>query len=77
MSFCPATTSVNVRPLASSTSNEPALPAATENVIVFRALPALVFGTDEHIRISYATSMEELSRGLDRIDAFVRRYSED
>jgi aspartate aminotransferase len=38
-------------------------------------VPGEAFGTDEHVRISYATSMEELRRGLDRIDAFVRAYS--
>jgi len=40
-------------------------------------VPGEAFGTDEHVRISYATSMEELSRGLDRIDTFVRQYSAD
>ena len=35
-------------------------------------VPGEAFGTDEHIRISYATSMEELERGLDRIDQFIR-----
>jgi len=38
-------------------------------------VPGEAFGTTEHVRISYATSMEELRRGLDRIDSFVRRYS--
>ena len=38
-------------------------------------VPGEAFGSDEHVRISYATSMEELRRGLDRIDAFVRAYS--
>jgi aspartate aminotransferase len=38
-------------------------------------VPGEAFGTDEHVRISYATSMEELRRGLDRIDTFVRAYS--
>ena len=38
-------------------------------------VPGEAFGTSEHVRISYATSMEELSRGLQRIDAFVREYS--
>jgi aspartate aminotransferase len=38
-------------------------------------VPGEAFGTDEHVRISYATSMEELKRGLDRIDSFVRAYS--
>ena len=35
-------------------------------------VPGEAFGTDSHIRISYATSMEELTRGLDRIDQFIR-----
>jgi len=35
-------------------------------------VPGEAFGTKEHIRISYATSMTELERGLDRIDKFIR-----
>lgn len=35
------------------------------------AVPGEAFGTDKHIRISYATSMRELERGLDRIQRFV------
>ncbi len=35
------------------------------------AVPGEAFGTTEHIRISYATSMKELERGLDRIQRFV------
>ena len=35
------------------------------------AVPGEAFGTDRHIRISYATSMKELERGLDRIQKFV------
>ena len=38
-------------------------------------VPGEAFGTNEHVRISYATSMGELERGLDRIDKFVREYS--
>jgi aspartate aminotransferase len=33
-------------------------------------VPGEAFGTNEHIRISYATSMKELERGLDRIAQF-------
>jgi aspartate aminotransferase len=33
-------------------------------------VPGEAFGTDRHIRISYATSMRELERGLDRLEAF-------
>jgi aspartate aminotransferase len=35
-------------------------------------VPGEAFGTNEHVRISYATSMHELERGVDRIEAFVR-----
>lgn len=34
-------------------------------------VPGEAFGTAEHIRISYATSMEELARGLDRLHKFI------
>jgi aspartate aminotransferase len=34
-------------------------------------VPGEAFGTSEHIRISYATSLKELERGLDRIHQFV------
>jgi len=34
-------------------------------------VPGEAFGTNEHIRISYATSMKELERGLDRIEHFI------
>ncbi|HUJ51232.1 MAG TPA: pyridoxal phosphate-dependent aminotransferase, partial [Bryobacteraceae bacterium] len=34
-------------------------------------VPGEAFGTNEHVRISYATSMKELERGLDRIARFI------
>jgi aspartate aminotransferase len=34
-------------------------------------VPGEAFGTNDHIRISYATSMHELERGLDRLHKFV------
>ncbi len=34
-------------------------------------VPGEAFGTDDHFRLSYATSMGELERGLDRIQKFV------
>ncbi|MEO8658234.1 MAG: pyridoxal phosphate-dependent aminotransferase [Bryobacteraceae bacterium] len=34
-------------------------------------VPGEAFGTDSHIRISYAASMHDLERGLDRIQAFL------
>jgi aspartate aminotransferase len=44
----------------------------TEHVAV---VPGEAFGTHTHIRISYATSMEELARGLDRIHRFMERLA--
>jgi aspartate aminotransferase len=38
-------------------------------------VPGEAFGTEQHIRISYATSMTELERGLDRIHQFVVKNS--
>ena len=34
-------------------------------------VPGEAFGTDRHIRISYAASMPELERGLDRLHQFI------
>jgi aspartate aminotransferase len=34
-------------------------------------VPGEAFGTNDHVRISYATSMGELGRGLDRIHQFI------
>jgi aspartate aminotransferase len=34
-------------------------------------VPGEAFGTEDHVRISYATSMQELERGIDRIHKFV------
>jgi aspartate aminotransferase len=45
---------------------------AEANVAV---VPGEAFGTDKHIRISYATSMTELDRGLDRIHQFIVKNS--
>ena len=36
-------------------------------------VPGEAFGTHEHVRLSYATSMEELKKGLDRIEVFVKK----
>jgi aspartate aminotransferase len=36
-------------------------------------VPGEAFGTNEHIRISYAASMEDLSRGLDRLHRFIEQ----
>ena len=36
------------------------------------AVPGIAFGADEYIRISYATSMANIEKGLDRIEKFVQ-----
>jgi len=36
------------------------------------AVPGIAFGADDYLRISYATSMANIEKGLDRIDKFVR-----
>lgn len=35
-------------------------------------VPGEAFGTDSHVRISYATSIEKIKTGLDRIEAFIK-----
>ncbi len=37
------------------------------------AVPGEAFGTEKHVRISYATSMENIQKGLDRLEAFVKK----
>jgi aspartate aminotransferase len=34
-------------------------------------VPGEAFGTSDHVRVSYATSMAELERGLDRLHKFI------
>jgi aspartate aminotransferase len=36
------------------------------------AVPGIAFGADDYIRISYATSLANIQKGLERMDAFVR-----
>ncbi len=36
-------------------------------------VPGAPFGSDDHIRLSYATSMENIKKGLDRIEAFLKK----
>ena len=35
-------------------------------------VPGIAFGSDKHVRLSYATSMHELERGLDRIEKWLK-----
>jgi aspartate aminotransferase len=36
------------------------------------AVPGIAFGADDYLRISYATSMANIEKGLDRLDRFAR-----
>jgi aspartate aminotransferase len=36
------------------------------------AVPGIAFGADDYIRLSYATSMANIEKGLERIDRFCR-----
>jgi aspartate aminotransferase len=38
-------------------------------------VPGEAFGTSQHVRITYAASMHELERGIDRIHQFIVKYS--
>ncbi|MDZ7838408.1 MAG: aminotransferase class I/II-fold pyridoxal phosphate-dependent enzyme [Actinomycetota bacterium] len=35
-------------------------------------VPGGAFGADDYIRISYATSMEKIEQGMDRMEAFCK-----
>jgi len=39
------------------------------------AVPGAAFGAENYLRISYAASMEDLQKGLDRIEAFLADLS--
>src|SRR3989344_4972151 len=36
-------------------------------------VPGVAFGSDNHVRLSYATSIKEIERGLDRIEKWVKQ----
>ena len=36
------------------------------------AIPGLPFGADDHIRLSYATDLATIEKGMDRLDQFIR-----
>ncbi|HWD21160.1 MAG TPA: pyridoxal phosphate-dependent aminotransferase [Verrucomicrobiae bacterium] len=39
------------------------------------AVPGIAFGADEYLRISYATSMANIEKGLDRMENFAKRLA--
>ena len=36
------------------------------------AVPGIAFGADDYMRISYATSMANIEKGLDRLEKFAK-----
>jgi aspartate aminotransferase len=36
-------------------------------------IPGDAFGDDNYIRLSFATSLEQIKEGLDRIDSFIQK----
>ncbi len=38
-------------------------------------IPGIAFGADDHIRLSYATDMATIEKGMERLDKFVRSHS--
>ncbi len=38
-------------------------------------IPGVAFGADDNIRLSYATDMTTIEKGMDRLEKFVRRHS--
>ena len=38
-------------------------------------VPGKSFGTDIHVRWSYATSMENINKGLDRLETFISKLN--
>ena len=69
----------NVRSLLGKTANGKKLSSASDVVDYFLtearvlAVPGEDFGSTENIRISYATSIEEIEKGCDRIEAAIKK----
>ena len=36
------------------------------------AIPGIAFGADDHIRLSYATDMTSIEKGMERLDKFIQ-----
>ena len=47
------------------------------NEALLAVVPGDAFGTREHIRISYAASLAQLERGMDRLEKFVRGAADE
>ncbi len=49
----------------------------TEYILVeakVAVVPGVAFGSDDHVRISYATSMEDIVKGMDRVEEALSRF---
>ena len=40
-------------------------------------VPGIAFGSDRHVRLSFATSMENIKTGLDRIEGWLKNYEKN
>jgi aspartate aminotransferase len=71
----------NIRALLGKTAKDMKLASASDVVNYFLiearvlAVPGEDFGSTENIRISYATSIEEIEKGCERIEAAIRKIS--
>jgi aspartate aminotransferase len=55
--------------------NSPTLAELLLNEVNVAVVPGAAFGVDTHLRFSYATSMENIEKGLDRIESFIKRIT--
>ncbi|NEN91524.1 MAG: pyridoxal phosphate-dependent aminotransferase [Okeania sp. SIO3H1] len=63
---------VNISKISSSSLEFCNALLAEQNVAV---IPGIAFGADDHIRISYATDLATIEKGMARLDKFVRSHS--
>ncbi|NES70792.1 MAG: aminotransferase class I/II-fold pyridoxal phosphate-dependent enzyme, partial [Okeania sp. SIO2D1] len=63
---------VNIGKISSSSLEFCSALLAEQNVAV---IPGIAFGADDHIRISYATDLATIEKGMARLDKFVRSRS--
>ena len=63
---------VNISKISSSSLEFCNALLAKQNVAV---IPGIAFGADDHIRISYATDLATIEKGMARLDKFVRSLS--
>lgn len=40
-------------------------------------VPGIAFGSDKHVRLSYATSMQEIAKGMDRMEKWVKKNAKN